>query len=265
MGATSPLATPPQPFWQQIAADDAETGFSVEELTYAGPHLDPTSPALKSELLSKMNIDPNSVIELLRQEGGQNQGLWALHSPSETLILKLVSGQRQHPCLPTEAEQYIKIARERPSIMLDRALTFPLKIFKCYRQGSDARHDLVVMRKAPGDLFSDVIGRKWRAGQVVELMSAFEALGRFLAGVHSRHDGMQHGDCTPSNMFYDEATGTFTLVDVSDFGPQSWKSRESDVERLLRGIELMSVGLGAQLYSEGRRRFESGYHAQTIE
>jgi len=239
----------------------AAHGSFVEELLFSGTPFDPTVPLVRTLILEKLKAPKNATIVQLRQEGGLNEGMWVLSSSSGSLILKLVPHERRHPLMPSEAEQFVKLARDHPAMIDDAALAFPIKIFGCREQGREKPSlDLIVMRKAPGLCFSDVIGRRWFLNQRVELMRELHALGSFLADVHVRHN-MQHGDFTPSNVFYDEATGVFTMVDVSDFGPQVWDSLENDVQRFGKGIQMLSKCqcYGEQLYLEGRPQFEAGY------
>lgn len=261
VGAASPprssgaVCTPPC----KPQVSSALRGKFVEELLFSGSPFDPTVPAVRSTIFEKLNAAKNATIVQMRQEGGLNEGLWTLAGASGSLLLKLVPHQRRHPMMPSEAEQFVRLAREHPSMIDDPALAFPLKIFACREHGREkASFDLVVMRKAPGRAFADVIGRRWCCHQKQELMRELYAMGSFLADVHARH-GMQHGDLTASNVFYDEATGAFTMVDVSDFGPQLWDPMESDAERFCRGVQMLSKCYGDELYLAGRPQFEAGY------
>lgn len=234
-------------------------GSFIEEVPFSGMPFDPTGPALRTLIFEKLNVPANATIAQMRQEGGLNEGMWVVTSAMGSLILKLVPHERRHPVMPTEAEQFVRLSRDHPAMFSDAALASPIKIFFCREQMREKPSlDLIVMRKAPGQCFSDVIGKRWFMNQRTELMREVHALGRFLGDVHARHN-MQHGDFTPSNVFYDEATGAFTMVDVSDFGPQVWDSVESDVERFCKGIQLMSRCYGPELYVEGRPQFERGY------
>lgn len=234
-------------------------GNFIEELLFVGPQFDPTAPAVKASMLDKLGVAHNATVVQMRQEGGLNEGMWVLTSTTGSLILKLVPHERRHRIMPSEAEQFVKLARDHPAMIDDASLTFPIKIFNCRDQGHvKPSFDLVVMRKAPGFCFSQFIGRRWFANRRSELMAELYALGVFLADVHARHN-MQHGDFTPSNVFYDETTRTFTMVDLSDFGPQMWDSPENDVERFSKGLQMVSRSYGEQFYLEGRPRFEAGY------
>mmetsp|Transcript_41853 Transcript_41853/g.66484 ORF Transcript_41853/g.66484 Transcript_41853/m.66484 type:complete len:970 (-) Transcript_41853:181-3090(-) len=234
-------------------------GAFVEELLFGGPVFEPTGQAVRNQIFAKLGTK-NSTIVQMKREGGMNEGMWILSGASGNYILKLVQHERRHPLMLTEAEQFVKLLKDHPAVADDPCLAFPLKIFHCRDQTRDrVVYDLVTMRKAPGGNFSDIIGRRWFLNQKAELMRDLHSLGRFLAEVHGRHN-MQHGDFTPSNVFYDEASGTFTLVDMADFGQQTYGSEENDVERFTRGIKMMAKCYGDVFYSEGSRNFLAGYN-----
>jgi len=230
----------------------------MEDLRYDTMEFDPVAHRCKLQLTSKLGLSQNARVERLTQNaGGMNNGMWALCDASQALMLKLVGSQRHHSMIPTEAESFLKLATEYPNLVNDRDFTFPLKIFRCSGRVGHT-HDLIVMRKAPGECFTDVINRKWKSRRVSELMQDFEALGSFLANVHNKH-GLQHGDCQPSNIFYDEASGDFTMIDTADLAPSGCKMAEGDVDHFCNGVRLLSKYHGDQLHSEGALRIKAGY------
>lgn len=242
-----------------VPQEELSNSSFVDDLDYDTPECDPTAPKCHRQLVGLLGLACDARIEpLLGQAGGLNKGLWAVSGSSQALILKLVGSQRSHPMLPTETESFLKLYREYPSLLHDRELAFPLKIFHCRRCGGNATHDLIVMRKAPGESFSDVISRKWKGGRASELMVHFEAAGSFLASIHNRY-GLQHGDFQPNNLFYDEATNHFTMIDLADLGPNSFMVQESDVEHFCKGVGLLASVLGDQLQVDGLRHFQAGY------
>jgi serine/threonine protein kinase len=239
--------------------EERSENLVIEELQYDTPELDLSSPMCHRQLVLFLGLNRNARIEpLLGHAGGLNKGLWAVHGSSESLILKLVNSQRSHPMLPTETESFTKLAQQYPNLIHDRELAFPLKIFHCRRCGRNITHDLIVMRKASGESFSDLVSRKWKSGHVPELMNHFHAAGCFLARIHSRH-GLQHGDFQPNNLFYDEATNQFTMIDIADLSPNSLMVTESDVDHFCRGVGLLASVLGVQLQIDGLRHFQAGY------
>jgi aminoglycoside phosphotransferase (APT) family kinase protein len=243
-------------------AASAARGAFVEDLSFSGLPFDPTVPALKALILEKLSAASNATIVQMRQDGGMNEGMWLIEAAgSGSLIVKLVPHERRHEKMPSEAEQYQKLAASNPSMIDDPALAFPIKIFHCREQNSPKpSFDLIVMRKASGKAFSEVIARRWFMSQKAELWKELYAIGSFLADVHQRHNNMQHGDFTPSNVFYDEAAETFTMVDLSDFGPQEWNSHQTDVQRFCSGLQMVSKCFGQEFYIEGKRTFEAGYN-----
>jgi len=239
----------------------AARGAFVEDLSFSGLPFDPTVPALKSLIFEKLAVANNATMAQMRQDGGMNDGMWLISGGSSSLIVKLVPHERRHAKMPTEAEQYQKLVASNPSMIDDPALAFPIKIFHCREQNRQTpSFDLIVMRKASGKAFSEVIARRWFTSQKAELWKELYAIGSFLADVHARLNNMQHGDFTPSNVFYDEAAGTFTMVDLSDFGPQEWNNPQTDVQRFCSGLQMVSKCFGDEFYTEGKRTFEAGYN-----
>ncbi|CAE7632007.1 unnamed protein product [Symbiodinium sp. CCMP2456] len=132
-------------------------------------------------------------------EAGLNHGIWFLSgtcgevgSDYEELVLKLVRCHRIADNVPTEAENLVKVHREHSSISKDEILAFPIKIFSCF-DGPTKKHDLIVMRKVPGERLAEVICRKFYNNQLALLDAIFENLGATLASFHERY-GKQHGD-----------------------------------------------------------------------
>lgn len=214
---------------------------------------------IKLQLASKLGLAQNAKVEALKSNGGGlNHGIWTFCDISQVLMLKLVPSQRHHPMVPTECEGFLRLAREYPSLLHDQDLAFPLRIFRCQGPSGQKTHDLIVMRKAAGEIFSDIINRRCRNQQVSELMQDFEALGGFLANIHNKY-GLQHGDFQPSNIFFDEASRHFTMIDVADLAPQSTMVQESDVEHFCAGLRLLAKCFGDRLHSEGSWHFKAGY------
>lgn len=189
--------------------------------------------------------------------GGQNKGTWILRDGARCLVLKLVEGQRKHPNMPTEAEVFGTLLREHPQIRSDLSLAFPFKVFYFRDSSGSRRYDLIVMNKAPGVAMAEVISTKVGFQQTGQLLPILESLGRFLAGVHSRYN-LQHGDLQPSNIFYDEATGNFTLIDV---GGMDGMPCQKDVEHFGESLNMLANGLQKPMLStDGVRHFRNGYY-----
>jgi len=234
--------------------------FGVEDLQYDTVDFDPAGLRCKHQLTGKLGLSSNARIETLSgNTGGLNQGMWTMSDSAKTLMLKLVRAQRRHPSMPTETEKFMKLARECPNLVHDRDLSFPSKIFRCRGPSGHNTHDLIVMFKAPGQSFTNVINNKCCTRQIPELMEIFEALGSFLANIHNKY-GLRHGDFQPSNVFYDEATRHFTMIDIADFAPPgNFGVQESDVEHFCSGVRLLTRMHGEQIQCEGLHRFKAGY------
>jgi len=257
-----PAATSLQVHEEQCSGNMLAQGcLAVEFLQYDTAEFNPAVGRCRQEILSKLGLAQNARMESpQRRSGGMNQGMWTLSDASQALILKLISTKRHHPAIPSETECFLKLAKEYPHLVHDRDLAFPLKIFRCKGPAGQNTHDLIVMHKARGECFTDVIFRKMKSRQVSELMRDFEALGFFLGSIHNRC-GLQHGDFQPSNVFWDEASGRFTMIDIADLAPWSagLGAQESDVEHFCQGVRLLAKPHGEQFYSEGVRRFKAGY------
>lgn len=260
----SPWASPQHSPWPSPWATPRNGSLEFDDLHFEG-HFDPMQPAVRSQLLQKMRMQPNAVVEPMRgmQIGSCNAGMWVLRDSCQSFVLKLV---RSGPAFaghaqPSEAEKFAKLNREHPGIAQDPALAFPSKIFRCLGQGGAKTHDLVVMRHVHGLRVSDFIMQKLHAKQVPDLMHALEQFGAFLADFHRRYNGMQHGDLTPANIFFDQLTGAFTLVDVADLAPRN-PIISSDVERFASSLKLLSHFYGPNLFMEGKAKFEAGYNAR---
>jgi len=195
--------------------------------------------------------------------GSCNAGMWILRDGSQCFVLKLVRtnspgmGQLQ----ASEADKFAKVCRENPGIVKDPSLSFPCKIFHCLSKGGIKNHDLIVMRQVSGVRMSEFIMQRLHSKQVQDLMRVLERFGAFLADFHTRYNGMQHGDLTPANVFYDQRSGRFALVDVADLAPRN-PVIQSDTERFISSLKLLSHFYGPDLFMQGKTQFEAGYNAR---
>merc|ERR1712222_205889 len=173
-----------------------------------------------------------------------------------SLVLKAVQAVQKHG-VPTLAEKLIKLSTDHPHIKRDNFLAFPTRVIHCLGPNGETRFDIFVMRNVPGMTLAEVIARKWEYKEISKLMQIFEQFGARLGEFHTKYGDKQHGDLQPSNVFYDEASGKFTLIDVGDIGGAVC-SFDRDVDRFLGGLSLLAKG-DAQLYVDGRQHFEAGY------
>jgi len=236
--------------------------FEVENMAFDAESFDPTAEPLKSQVLARLEslgVDAGCEVEVLPNAGGLNEGMWFIHGNSRqgTLVLKLVKTQRRHPMLPTDVENFMSIIQGRPTIINDHALSFPIKIFHCLGPGDDWSHDLIVMRKAPGQGFDATVAMKCALGQTESLLKDLDSLGTLLAQIHAVY-GMQHGDLQPSNVFHDESNGWFSLVDCGSMGPNPY-AHDDDVQHLIGGICLITPHMGEEFQAEVRQHLETSY------
>jgi len=212
---------------------------------------------LKSQLLQKLLMPPNAVVENMRG-GGCNAGMWIVRDISQTYVLKLTKSSPMFMGKMSESARLLKLSRSHPSLVDDLAIAFPCKIFHCLGPDGSNSHDMLVMRQVPGVQLSEVIRQKLQGNQQ-ELMGILEHFGAFLAAFHSRYNGMQHGDLTPANICFCQSSGRFTLIDIADLGPQN-PLLQPDVDRFISGIKGLCMLFGAARFEENKARFEAGYN-----
>eukprot|EP00747_Dinoflagellata_sp_TGD_P207311 gnl/TRDRNA2_/TRDRNA2_80889_c0_seq1.p1 gnl/TRDRNA2_/TRDRNA2_80889_c0~~gnl/TRDRNA2_/TRDRNA2_80889_c0_seq1.p1 ORF type:complete len:585 (+),score=72.72 gnl/TRDRNA2_/TRDRNA2_80889_c0_seq1:117-1871(+) len=243
-------------------------GLEAGELHIGSDPFDPVASAsLRSQLTTKLGVSKDCTIEALKGRGGLNEGIWILSAGTkrptslakdreEELVLKLSKCTRSAPIFPTEAENCIDIASEYPGIVNDPSLAFPIKVFSCIGVAGAKRYDLLVMRKVKGQDLGDVMHFKWYNKNIPELMKILEKLGACLARFHAKYNNKQHGDLQPSNIFYDEDSGSIILIDLGGMGVPS---TETDIEHFSRSLLLLSETYGASLAVDGRRHLLAGY------
>jgi hypothetical protein len=244
-----------------LAGEEMVDGsFAVEDLQYSTPDFDPSAMKMKLQLASALGLSQTARMEAVRGNlGGQNFGAWTFTDGSHSFILKAVRCQRHYAAIPTETENFLTLARDYPSLVHDQDLAFPVKIFRCRGPTGNNTHNLIAMRKAHGECLNNIINTKCYTRQIPQLMDTFEAAGRFIANLHNRY-GLKHGDCTPSNIFLDEATGKFTMIDVSDLSPGGgFGVTETDVDHFCGGVRLITRCQGDQISSQAVQRFKAGY------
>jgi tRNA A-37 threonylcarbamoyl transferase component Bud32 len=234
--------------------------FAVEDLQYNTIDFDPSAMMMKQQIASAVGLSHTARMEAMTgSAGGQNFGTWTLSNGSQSFILKAVRCKRHHAAVPTETENFLKLAREYPSVVHDQDIAFPVKIFRCHGPAGNT-HNLIAMRKAHGECFTNIINMKCYARQIPQLMDTLEAAGRFIANLHNKH-GLKHGDCQPSNMFLDEASGKFTMIDVSDLSPAgaALGTMETDVDHFCGGVRILTSMHGEQISSQAIQRVKAGY------
>jgi len=228
-------------------------GLRIHELQIGSEGFDPNRPLLKSQITSKLGVAGGSVIAALHgRQGALNEGVWMLQDPCSgaELIMKLVKDERR------EVDRYLRLAKSHPSVVNDSSLSFPLLVFRCLGAGCGRAYDLLVMRRASGQRLDHLISAKVSNGHTADLSKILANVGASLAELHKRYGNSQHGDCQPSNVFYDDTTSRVTFIDVSDLG---LSSLESDTEHFTEALRLLSRHYGQQFFTASLHDFEAGY------
>ncbi|CAK9001171.1 unnamed protein product [Durusdinium trenchii] len=201
---------------------------------------DPNLPALRAPLLSALGADPKASdarFEAMRGfHGGLNEGAWAKDEASaagQNLVLKLVKYDRFAPPQLIEERMFSKLYQEIPHIAEDPSVAFPTKVFRLLGPNNVRRHDLIVMRRAPGKSLEIIISEKWRTNRKGDIMKIFSQVGECFARFHRRYGGRQHNDAGTQNVLYDEETQQVTLIDLGGMGN---KTDKTDVERLCQAL-----------------------------
>lgn len=235
-------------------------GLSVEEVSCGNQTPDPTLPALRSQLLSRLGVRQTAKISPMARAGGQNAGVWVVEDGSVSLVLKLIRNVDLGVRLPTESERFQKLAASAPAMLTDPSMTFPQKMFRVKGTVPQGSYDLLVMPKAAGERLSDVISILWARGQKSQVMSIVERAGAFLKEFHIKYANKQHCDFQASNLFFEEATGKFTMVDLADIGQQAIIS-ETDFDHFIGGLRILSKSFGLQFFQESQHAFQAGYNS----
>lgn len=242
--------------------DLASMTMVVEELKVSTDAFDPCEPGMKLQLVERLGFSETAVVEKLGgDQGAFNLGVWAMyHTNSLGVILKLVPHQAR-AFRASDAEKYIKLQAQRPLIPTELSLAFPLKVLQLKGPTGTISHDLIVMRRAPGFQLTYHLCHKFHGGAVPALLDIFEEFGTFLCTIHRVYKGMQHGDCQPSNVFYDESSGFFTLIDVADmgFGPYFADGGEDDVEHFITGLKSLTQWYSETVIDDCEKQFRKGY------
>jgi len=229
--------------------------MQVSDIHLQGEVFDPSSMEVRHDLLKQLGASPDSVIKKMEGfSGGLNEGIWFLSEPSkvrEELTLKLVRGTRKYPEFPTEAENLLRLYQSYPGIVMDSSVAFPLQIFHVSTSSSE-KYDLLVMRKAPGQSFTDHITLKCCFRQMGKLQDIMGKIGECLQRLHANYGGQQHGDFQPSNIFYDEKADLVTLIDMGGLGIPTMLN---DSEHFEKSMRLCYSGYGPELMVDGMARF----------
>jgi len=229
--------------------------LGINDLQVGNGKPDPTQPMVRSQLIAELGLSQRATMTPLKG-GGQNEGIWMLEDGPRSYVMKLVRHQLPHSAT-TDADRLVRLASECPNIVDDPALAFPLKMFRCKGPNGSHSHDLLVMRKASGRALTEYVALKWAEGKGAPLvMDLLEKVGGFLADFHKKYGHKQHCDFHPTNLFYDEATGLLTMIDVGSIGASTCTT---DMDHFIQGLAIMSRMLGPQFHIDGMTHFRAGY------
>lgn len=214
----------------------------------------------RSQILAHLGCSCDASIQEMANPGGCSQGIWLLNDVDQKLILKLTSSKRKLPHIPTDAEKCVTLASKHPNIGSDHSLSFPVMVFRCCEPSGDELHDLHVMRHARGLRIADVVAHYCRANhsKLDNLVEIFRNFGAFLAKFHEAYQ-MQHGDCHPSNVFYDESCNLFTLIDVAGISVSPYTTDDDDFTYFNRALMMLSQYYGSELLTRCGLSMRAGY------
>jgi hypothetical protein len=256
-------SAPAQVASKEIPFADARL-LSIENFSLDQSDFNPSRAQLKAKLSKKLRLE-NAVFDKLDSDnsGCFNDDIWVVSDATTTgLVLKLVP---HNGAEKTDREKYLDLQRMCPDILTDFSLTFPIKILQLKEPSGAINKDLIVMRKAVGIQLTQYMWNNFNCGQGAELLCVFHNFGKFLKAIHSTYRdvnrSMQHGNCHPSNVFYDEVSRVFTLVDVVDFGfgSDSVEEGEDDVQLFLELLQSLTPWYGKSLIEDCAVFFRSGY------
>jgi tRNA A-37 threonylcarbamoyl transferase component Bud32 len=237
-----------------------EASLGIEDLQIGPGNFDPSQPQIRSQLMVKLGFSGDSVVQALTgTNSGRNEGLWTMTCPglnqATKYILKLISCHRIERSHPTETETFLKLSQEHPGLLDDREVSFPLKLFSCQNPGP-RRFDLIVMKSAPGTRLTEVLHTKWHMRQVQDIMKILRCVGACLKRFHMRYRNTRHGDFNTSNIFWDDASSTVTIIDLGGMG---CPTVHSDNEYFKQVFRMMTSQWGTST-EEGCRAFDAGYN-----
>jgi len=206
--------------------------------------LQPTTKVQISEPLDPVTTHYDSVIDWLQLPAGstiiyksRNRNMTNKRIPSEfwsvttasnltggndtKWLIKAVDSYRPDPEIRLSEGENVVLLNSRlggDRLKTDPCVAFPEAVTRV-TEGNNV--DSVVLR----DLFLLPLARgrslyeyMYHGSKLRSLLMLFTYFGRFLKAFHLRYDDLQHGDLSLENVFFDERTGQFTLVDAGGLG-----------------------------------------------
>eukprot|EP00419_Tripos_fusus_P055425 CAMPEP_0172810702 /NCGR_PEP_ID=MMETSP1075-20121228/8962_1 /TAXON_ID=2916 /ORGANISM="Ceratium fusus, Strain PA161109" /LENGTH=766 /DNA_ID=CAMNT_0013650047 /DNA_START=43 /DNA_END=2343 /DNA_ORIENTATION=+ len=157
--------------------------------------------------------------------------------------LKHVSSLRRVANLPTDVQHCDALLLKFPTLLADKRLGFPHSVVHLQAEGEPAG-DLLIARAMPGIQLAQHIAKldKRKPGDHLALERISNHVGTHLGDFHRRYtDPMtgelaRHSDFHPSNVLYDEETGTISFVDLTGMGTWGPNDDVSKFARLIRQL-----------------------------
>jgi hypothetical protein len=246
-------------------ADEVSRGGLAFEDLQIGQCVDPSKDtSLRLQILSKLGLRQDSRIEALVNDGQLNEGIWHIQGTdssnrSKSFVLKVVKQDNSYGC--SESQKLLRFSQMYPSIRCDNSVAFPTKIFNCIDHAGTLAYQCIVMPKVVGKELGEFICQKWQREEKELVMQILYNLGVFLADFHKRYDNHQHGDFHESNVFYDESSCIFTLIDLAELG-SSTSDLEGDMEQFMQRLSSLSNEYGEEFSTSAKKQFEEGYMAR---
>jgi hypothetical protein len=249
--------TPQAPVHQKTAL--SSKGLRTATLKMSSDIFDPTSEDIRSQMVACLNCSPKACFQKLLDPAGSTEGIWLLKDSAGTnLEMRLIRSERKYPQIPTDSEKFATLACNCPDIMSDPSLCFPSMMLKCCEPNGKEVYDLLVIRQAKGRRIAEIVAHNYRQGNQESLVEIFEKLGSYLADFHRRYQ-MQHGHCNASNVFYDEATHAFTMINLADISAKAYDAENDDVTYFNRKMMALSEFYGSEFLARCAMSLQKGY------
>lgn len=173
------------------------------------------------------------------QKFGSASNVWILSDGNdENCLLKLAASKRKMLDVPTEAENVEDMAWKYPALVRDARLAFPHSIIPLQ---SETLHfaDLLISRVPAGQQLTQymaTLDMEDRQDQR-KFESVCGEVGAVLANFHAKYRDavtgqvLQHQDLHPNNVYYDAATSSICIADLSSMGSNG---PNDDVQKFAR-------------------------------
>lgn len=246
---------------QLPARKQVQSPLTVGELTIGTRQFEPNDPLIRSKLLAELHVSPWASIQAAKAAGGGlNSGVWYLKDGLDDLVLKLVKFDAKAPAEFRESEAFLRMAQTCPGITGDQMLSFPRHLFHVLDDRRRRCFDLIVMKRAPGEMLAHIVASKVYGGRIKELRSIIRTIGACLCRFHKTYGNKQHSDLGAQNIFYDESTKKVTFIDLGGMG---LKTDKTDVQKFTAGLNMLASFYGSNL-EDCASCFEEGYRSEVM-